>query len=82
MAMMGFGGGSGLAGMWLMWLFGLLMMAGLIVLVVWAIHTLLPPRSAGSLSPSTDPLVHLQLRLARGEITPDEYEELRAHLRD
>ncbi len=80
--MMGFGGGSGLAGMWLMGLFGLLMVAGLIVLVVWAIRTLLPPRSAESRSPSADPLVHLQLRLARGEITPDEYEELRAHLRD
>lgn len=78
--MMGFGGGGGLVGMWLMGLLGLLMVAGVIVLVVWAIRALLPPRLA--VAPSTDPLSHLQLRLARGEITPDEYEELRAHLRD
>lgn len=80
--MMGFGGGGGLAGMWLMGLLGLLMVAGLIVVVVWAIRALLPPRPAATPSPGTDPLAHLQLRLARGEITPNEYEELRAHLRD
>ncbi len=80
--MMGFGGGGSLAGMWLMGLFGLLMVAGVIVLVVWAIRAVLPPRPAASPSPSTDPLVHLQLRLARGEITPDEYEEIRAHMHE
>ncbi len=30
--------------------------------------------------PDNDPMTVLKLRLARGEITPDEYEELRAHL--
>ena len=29
-----------------------------------------------------DALGELQLRLARGDITPDDYEELRAHLRE
>jgi putative membrane protein len=80
--MMGFGGGGSLAGMWLMGLFGLLMVAGVIVLVVWAIRAVLPPRPAAAPSPATDPLVHLQLRLARGEITPDEYEEIRAHMHE
>lgn len=29
---------------------------------------------------SDDPLAILQLRLARGEISPDEYQELRRHI--
>ena len=80
--MMGFSVGGGFAGMWIMGLFGLLILAGVIVLIVWAIRVLLPPRPSDPSLRSTDPLNQLQLRLARGEITPDEYEELRAHLRD
>ncbi|NMP21566.1 SHOCT domain-containing protein [Sulfobacillus harzensis] len=79
--MMGLLGAGGFAGMWIMGLFGLLILAGVIVLIVWAIRALLPPRSSEPWR-SNDPLAQLQLRLARGEITPDVYEELRAHLRD
>ncbi len=79
--MMGFGVGGGLAGMWIMGLFGLLILVGVIVLIVWAIRALIPANRPGP-SAAVDPLTQLQLRLARGEITPDEYEELRAHLRD
>ncbi len=80
--MMGFGVGGGLAGMWIMGLFGLLILAGVIALIVWAIRALIPANRPGSSAAAVDPLTHLRLRLARGEITPDEYEELRAHLRD
>ncbi|PSR30391.1 MAG: hypothetical protein C7B46_17985 [Sulfobacillus benefaciens] len=80
--MMGFGVGGGLAGMWIMGLFGLLILAGVIVLIVWAIRALIPANRPGPSAAAVDPLTQLRLRLARGEITPDEYEELRAHLRD
>ena len=80
--MMGFGVDGGLAGMWIMGLFGLLILAGVIVLIVWAIRALIPANRPGPSAAAVDPLTQLQLRLARGEITPDEYEELRAHLRD
>ncbi len=79
--MMGGIGVNGFTGMWIMGLFGLLSLAGVIVLIVWAIRALLSPRVSETMR-SSDPLGLLQLRLARGEITPDEYEELRAHLRD
>lgn len=78
--MMGFGTGGGSASMWIMGVFGLLIAIGVIALVAWAIRSLVP-RSRVSAT-GTDPLTQLQLRMARGEITPDEYEELRAHLRD
>ena len=80
--MMGFGVGGSFAGMWITGLFGLLILAGVIVLIVWTIRALIPDRRYGTSTPLADPLVQLQLRLARGEITPDEYETLRAHLRD
>lgn len=80
--MMGVGVGSGLAGMWIMGLLGLLTLAGVIVLIVWAIRTLIPANRSRVTDGSGDPLTQLQLRLARGDITPDEYEELRSHLRD
>lgn len=77
--MMGWDTG-GYAGMGIMGIFGLLILAGIIVLIVWAIRSGARVRStaAGSVN---EPLAELQLRLARGDITPDEYEELRAHLR-
>ncbi|MCL5972531.1 MAG: SHOCT domain-containing protein [Firmicutes bacterium] len=80
--MMGFGVSGGLAGMWIMGLLGLLILVGVIVLIVWAIRALIPANRSGAPAAAVDPLTQLQLRLARGDITPDEYEELRAHLRD
>lgn len=80
--MMGFGVGGSVTGMWIMGLFGLLVFVGVIGLIVWAIRAWVPTNRLGPPTASADPLTQLRLRLARGEITPDEYEELRAHLRD
>ena len=78
--MMGYGVSGGLGWMWIMGLFGLLVLAGVVVLVIWAVRTLWPDRR--STLASDDPLAQLKLRLARGEITQEDYETLRAHLRD
>ncbi len=78
--MMGYGGfGMGYGG-WLMVFFGLLVVAGLVVLIVWAVNR---PWGAGEpLRVPQDPETVLKLRLARGEITPAEYEDRIQHLRD
>lgn len=73
--------GGGFASMWIMGFFGLVTLAGIIVLLVWA-NRAVPTRHGPELGRSPEPLAQLQLRLARGEITPDECEVLRAHLRD
>jgi uncharacterized membrane protein len=44
-------------------------------LVRWALR---PPQVIAPM----DPLTEAKRRLARGEISPDQYEEIRAHLRD
>lgn len=77
--MMGLVGAGGLVGMWIMGLFGLLILAGAIVLIVWAIRL---PSRVSEFGRSPEPLAQLQLRLARGEITPNEYEALRDHLHE
>lgn len=76
--MMGYN--AGLGGMWTMGLFSLLTLAGLLVLAIWAMRTFIPG-NRNTASP-IDPLTQLKARLARGEITPDEYEEIRAHLHE
>lgn len=78
--MMGYGVSGGLGWMWIMGLFGLMVLAGVVVLVIWAVRALWPDHRATM--PSNEPLAQLKLRLARGEISPDEYESLRAHMRD
>ena len=80
--MMGFGVSGGGVWMGVMGLFGLLVLGGVVALIFGAMRAAFPANRAGSVSASADPLAQLKLRLARGEITPDEYEELRAHLRD
>ena len=67
--------------MWVMGLFGLIILAGVIVLIVWAIRTMLPSRSSDTAQHDANPLLQLQGRLARGEITPAQYEEIREQLR-
>lgn len=71
-----------MAGMWVMGLFGLLVLAGVIVLIVWAIRAWTPAKQSGVPTGAVTPLTQLKLRLARGEITSDEYEKLRDYLRD
>ncbi len=79
--MMGYGGNGGFfLGGWLMGLAWLLILAGVVVLTIWLVQTIVRrdgPRVRTSL---TDPLTALQLRLARGEITLDEYEALRTRM--
>ena len=78
----GFIGGFPGGGMILMALFGLIFM-GVVITGLWMglkYFTLSSGRSLGV--KRTEPLTQLKMRLARGELTPDEYEMLRAHLRD
>jgi putative membrane protein len=68
----------------LMMLFGLLVFAGIILLAVWAIARFAGgerQRSSTTSGWSEDPLTILQRRYARGEITRDEYERVRADLK-
>lgn len=75
--MMGFG-----VGMLIMGLFGLLILVGIVVLIVTSIQYLIRVNHPTTVSAANDPLAQLQLRLVRGEITPEEYETLRNHLRN
>ncbi len=80
--MMGFGGMGGMMGQsgsipwpgWLMLVFGLLVVAGLVLLVVWGARRLAQPDGAAAYE---TPLTILQRRYARGEIGPEEYEGAR-----
>ncbi len=76
--MMGFGVGHGFG--WMMGAGGLLLMAIVVGLLVRVGGMAGRDRVRASLPPT--PQEELKFRLARGEITPDDYEELRAHLRD
>ena len=71
--------GNEFPGWWMM--IGLLWMAvfwgGIIFLVVWGIRTL--TNRGGQASPP-DPLTVLKERYARGEITREQYEQIRADI--
>lgn len=69
-------GGWGFAG-WVMGLSWLVAAAGLVVLVVWVVQTM-GPRPSAAVPP--DAQTALALRLARGEITVEEYDALRSRL--
>ncbi len=73
------GNGYGMGWGWGMWL---LMGVGMIafwVVVIFVIRALLPGRggSKDAAAARPDPLTLLKERLARGEITPEEYEQRR-----
>lgn len=86
-------GGPGYdGGVWMMngwWgigmgLFWLLILAGLVILVIWALRALsaspgppLPPPPAAAVD---EPMMILRRRLANGDITPEEYEARRKAL--
>lgn len=86
MMMMGrYGGfGWGLAGGgWLLLLFGLLILIGLALLVIWAVRAFsghertgagAPPSS--QVSPHDEAIAIAKRRLAAGEITPEQYQEI------
>ena len=85
--MMGYGTGLGLGfgiGGWLMMLGGIAVVVGLVLVVAWAVgHVSGPSAAAGTPAqtftvPSAaqaapDAVEILRLRLARGEITPEEF---------
>ncbi|MGW9827946.1 putative membrane protein [Brevibacterium pityocampae] len=82
--------GGGMGGMGLMWVFGLLMLAGVIVLVVVLVKTL-SGRSSNTgapdhgRAPGADPgrgREILQERYARGELSAEEYRERLQTLED
>jgi putative membrane protein len=79
--MMGYGAGSGSAG--LMWgLGGMLLIVGLVVLVVWAVSRG-TSNSAPSASPDRlDAQSILRARFARGEITEAEFVQAKKVLGD
>ncbi|WP_448006386.1 SHOCT domain-containing protein [Agromyces bauzanensis] len=76
--------GYGMGWGWILILFGLLALAALIVLVVrsFTAGSSGPPGSPPSHGqpPRTDARAIAEERLARGEITPDEYREIRRAL--
>jgi putative membrane protein len=70
----------------LAWLFGLAVLAALVALVIWIIHTL-THRPSSPTTPSAPTAVSgaeqiLAERLARGEISEDEYRSRLGALRD
>lgn len=75
-------GGYGGFGAFLMLLFGALIIAGIVVLIVWAVRAsgghgtaALTPPPAGAVG-HDEAVAIAKRRLAGGEITKDEYEEL------
>lgn len=66
-------------GFGMMGLFGMIFFAFFAVVGVSLLRRLWTTSGPNVLT-SSEPLNILKIRLARGEITPDEYEELRAHL--
>ena len=74
--MMGFGwfGGFGIVFMWLFWI-------GVIALSIWLIASLFPkPKQVNNAAGKPTALEILQRRYARGEVTPEEYAEMRRDL--
>jgi putative membrane protein len=89
--MYGYGRGAGYGGYgmmggyggWLALFFGLLVLVGVVLLVIWAVrtmsgpghdHVVVPPTAP---TPPTDDACSIaKLRYAKGEITKDQYEEI------
>jgi putative membrane protein len=83
----GYGPGAGGVGFWMigMWLFGVLLLVGIVLVVVWAVRRSGGPHAAGPgahMSPSQDAAMMVaRERLAKGEITPEEFETISRALR-
>ena len=73
MWMHGFGG---FGGWWLLgMLFWVAVIVGVVALVVWAVRS--AGRGASAAAPGGDALTVLKLRYARGEITREQFEQMR-----
>ena len=73
----GFDGGMGAAG----WIVMTLFWVALVAVIVWAVANLFPSRSGRDEGVPERPEEILDRRLARGEIDPATYDELRGKLR-
>jgi putative membrane protein len=67
------------AGGWPMFLGGLLFFGSIIALIVWTVHRITDRRDSGTYHAKT-PLDHLKERYARGEITKEEFEQIKRDL--
>ncbi|WP_091047185.1 SHOCT domain-containing protein [Nocardioides sp. YR527] len=67
----------GMGGMWLWTTIGLIGLIGLWVLVACAIAWVVGPRRTGAAPDALEVLEVLEARLARGEITAEEYRRIR-----
>lgn len=72
----GYGGyGVSWLGMGMMWFFGLLVVVGIVLLVVWLARS--AGHQGGQAPPRTDDACAIaRARYAKGEITKEQYEEL------
>ena len=66
----------GLGGQWMIWAF--LFWAGVIFMVVWVVMRLFPGRSRDD---DEEPMEILKRRYANGEITREQYEQMRQVLK-
>lgn len=79
-------GGTGWFGGLLAVFFGALVIAGIVLLILWAVrsshgHGAVPPVAGPSGAVGHDEAVAIaKRRLASGEITPEQYQELMRHL--
>jgi putative membrane protein len=70
-------------GWWIVMALGMVIFWGLVIAgIVWLVRELSDPRRQAGEQRESDPLALLDLRLAEGSITPDEYRERRAILTD
>ena len=75
--------GSGMGGGWFMLIGGVVSLAvivGIILLIVWAVRKGSERRSVGGTTMSKSPLDIARERYARGEITKEQYEQLKKDL--
>lgn len=83
----GYGPDTGVAwiGMGLMWLFGLLFLVSVVLAIVWLVRRSAGPHDAGpgarTAPPQDTAMAVARERLARGEITPEEFDTIARALR-
>ncbi len=65
------------------WWVGMVLVGGLVILgIVWAVREFARPRARRDAASNSDAAAILDRRLASGELSPEEYRERRATLRD
>jgi putative membrane protein len=77
----GYGGYGAYGGSWLgvgmMWFFGIVLLVGLVLLLVWIVRMAQGTGGHSSVpAPGSDPCNIAKVRYAKGEITKEQYEEI------